>query len=207
MSSEESINFSCSEESELEFDTKDPICAMTKGLAKILYAVDVEMREQMCAEILDYANVVYEKYRQLRDNELVSEDGGEEDEKQEVQLDPAPAVDEIDAFIDELMQSPAPVVEEPVSLYGPKTFLEYKYGNDVDNDMKIQSRMRRTFWQMMNTPSRGEDENIKRCRIGEFYKMGDEDYKWEMIKSYHNTDDKAGWRSFPSEVGAFRPAA
>ena len=229
MSSDESINFSCSEESELEFDAKDPICAMTKGLAKILYAVDVEMREQMCAEILDYANVVYENYRQLRDNELVSdvEDGGEEDE-QEVQVDPAPSMDEIDAFIDELMQSPAPAVvdpapavvdpapvvvdpapavEEPVSLYGPKTFLEYKYGNDVDNDKKVQSRMRRAFWQMMNTPGRDANENVKRCRIGDFYKMGDEDCKWEMVKSYHNTDDKAGWRTFASEAGAFRPAA
>ena len=137
MSSDESINFTCSEESEAEFDTKDPISAMTKGLAKILYAVDVEMREQMCAEILDYANVVCENDRQLRDNEFAS-DGGEDGE-QEVQLDPAPVVDEIDAFIDELMQDPAPavvepVVEEPVSLYGPMTFLEHKYGNDVDND-------------------------------------------------------------------------
>ena len=112
MASDESINFSCSEESELEFDGNDPICAMTKGLAKIMYAVDVEMREQMCAEILDYANVVYENYRQLRDNEFVS-DGGEPDEEQEVQLDPAPAEGEIDAFIDELMQSPAPAVADP----------------------------------------------------------------------------------------------
>ena len=47
---------------------------------------------------------------------------------------------------------------------------------------------------------------MKRARIGEFYKDGDEEYKWEMIKSYHNTDDKAGWRAAVSEAGAFPPA-
>ena len=221
MSSDESINFTCSEESEVEFDTKNPISAMTMGLAKILYAVDVEMREQMCAEILDYASVVYENYRQLRDNEFASDEQDGQGEEQEVQMDPAaPVVDEIDAFVDELMQDPPvdpavgpdaalvdPVAVEPVAPYGPKTFLEHQYGDNVDNDKKIRSRMRRTFWQMMNAPGRDEDENVKRLRIGEFYKMGDEDYRWEMVKSYHNTDDKAGWRTFASEAGAFRPAA
>jgi hypothetical protein len=220
MSSDESINFSCSEESELEFDAKDPICAMSKGLAKMLYAVDGEMREQMCAEILDYANVMYENYRQLRDNEFFVSDvveGGKEDGEAvpvAAGVDPAPAVDEeIDAFIVELMQGlPAPVAVDPPeeagepACYGPKTFLEYKYGNDVDNDKKVQNRMRRTFWQNIYTDGKDEEDNAKRHHIGDFYKSGDEDYKWEMIKSYHNTDDKAGWRTFASEAGAFRPA-
>ena len=200
----------------MDFDAKDPICAMSQGLAKMLYAVDGEVRERMCAEILDYANVMYENYRQLRDNEfLVSEDGDGEEAVDPVAAvaDPAPAVDEeeIDAFIDELMQGPAPAAVDPPEAgepvcYGPKTFLEYKYGNDVDNDKKVRSRMRRSFWQNIYTNCKDGEDNVKRARIGEFYKDGDEEYKWEMIKSYHNTDDKAGWRAAVSEAGAFRPA-
>ena len=215
MYSDESNYFSCSEESEAEFDTKEPISAMMKDLAKIMYTVDVEMREQMCAEILEYASVVHENYRRLRDNEFASDEQDGQGEEQEVQMDPAaPVVDEIDAFVDELMQDPPvdPAVGpdtalvDPVVPYGPKTFLEHQYGDNVDGDKKIRSRMRRTFWQMMNTAGRDEDENVKRLRIGDFYKMGDDDYRWEMVKSYHNTDDKAGWRTFASEAGAFRPA-
>ena len=223
MSSEEGSKSSSSEESELEFDTKDPICAMSKGLAKMLYAVDGEVREQMCAEILDYANVMYENYRQLRDNEFFVSDvveGGKEDGEAvpvAAGVDPAPAVDEeeIDAFIDELMQGPAPAAVDPPEAgepvcYGPQTFLEYKYGNDVDNDKKVQNRMRRTFWQNIYTNGKDEDDNVKRHCIGEFYKNGDEEYKWEMVKSYHNVSNvsgKAAWRTFVSVAGASQPAA
>ena len=197
-SSEESLNFSSDES---DYVPKDPISTMTMGLAKILYDIDVDMREQMCAEILEYAKVMHENYRQLRDNEDGVEDVVEQNE--------------IDAFVNELMQDPAvdpavdpdaalvdPVAVEPV-IYGPKTFLEYKYGNDVDNDKKVRSRMRRSFWQNIYTNCKDGEDNVKRARIGEFYKDGDEDYKWEMIKSYHNTDDKAGWRAAVSEAGAF----
>jgi hypothetical protein len=90
--------------------------------------------------------------------------------------------------------------------YGPRNaanVLERKYG-DLD-DMKVRSRMRRTFWQMMNTPGQDADDNHKRRRIGDLYKSGDDAFKWEMVKSYHNAGDKSDWRSSVSEFEAFEP--
>ena len=66
--------------------------------------------------------------------------------------------------------------------------------------------MRRTFWQMMNTDGQDEVENAKRRKIADLYKDGDEEYKREMVKSYHNVSDKAAWRTFVSEAGAYPPA-
>jgi HAE1 family hydrophobic/amphiphilic exporter-1 len=43
-------------------------------------------------------------------------------------------------------------------------------------------------------------------RIGDLYRSGGDAFKWEMVKSYHNSDDKSDWRSFVSESGAFEPA-
>ena len=113
-------------------------------------------------------------------------------------------LEEADAEADARMMQELFGPEVPHGPRNAANALERKYGNL--NDMKVQSRMRRTFWQMMNTPGRDENENTKRRPIGDIYKSGDEVFKWEMVKSYHNSDDKFDWRSLVSEFGAFEPA-
>ena len=89
--------------------------------------------------------------------------------------------EQLEAIFRELLgeEDPEPepeIGEAQVAVYGPQNAandLERKYGN-LD-DKNVQDRMRRTFWQNVNSSGQGDVDNVKRRRISQFYKDGDED--------------------------------